>query len=77
MKLSWFGLVFVVYGCLCANLRKKDYVSASSNAVANSSAQMGSVANTVINSLSQANNVRFALWDRIPMGYNMYYYGFY
>ena len=77
MKLTWVIIVCVVYMCLCSNLRKKDYISASSKSVANSSAQLGSVANTLINSLSQANNIKFAQWERVPQNYNLYYYGFY
>ena len=77
MKVKWVILICAVYLGLCVNLRKKDYISANSKAVANSSAQLGSVANTLINSLSQANNIKFAQWERIPQNYNLYYYGFY
>ena len=77
MKLTWVILVCAVYMSVCANLRKKDYISASSKSVANSNAQLGSVANTLINSLSQANNIKFAQWQRVPHNYNLYYYGFY
>ena len=77
MKLIWVVLICAVCMCLGANLRKKDYISASSKSVANSSAQLGSVANTLINSLSQANNIKFAQWERVPQNYNLYYYGFY
>lgn len=77
MKLIWVTLICVAYLCVCANLRKKDYINANSKAVANSNAQLGSVANTLINSLSQANNIKFAQWERVPQSYNLYYYGFY
>jgi hypothetical protein len=77
MKLKWVVAVYAVCLCLCANLRKKDYISSNSKAVANSNAQLGSVANTLINSLSQANNVRFMQWERGPQSYGLYYYGFY
>ena len=77
MKLTWVIVVCTVYISVCTNLRKKDYISASSNAVANSNAQLGSVANTLINSLSQANNIKFVQWERVPLNYNLYYYGFY
>lgn len=71
-RLGCYILLFLFLSLQCLHLRK-DVVSSSSSSTANSSATLGSNANTVINSSSQANNINYNQIQRQPIYYPSYY----